>query len=180
MSQSEPVKIKWWNKKRLLSSAAVGAIFGIVFFLIAKNSEPREGVKLEKLPPLHGIYKCCDAGGRYSQSWVGHVAVNCIGISYYQVGTGRNDCGLKEQLNGKPVEAIQTLIPTYHGKSPIVTEISSGGTIYRSRNDDEIREQWIRESKSDSIAMSFIVFAIFNLIQLIIASKKANRQKEKS
>lgn len=141
--------------------------------MIAKNSEPQEGVKLEKLPPPHGIYKCCDAGGRYSQSWVGHIAVNCIGISYYQVGTGRNDCGLKEQLNGKPIEAIQTLIPTYHGKSPIVTEIISGGTIYRSRNDDEIREQWIRETKSDSVVMGFVIFLIFNFILQVIALKRA-------
>ncbi|WP_395350990.1 hypothetical protein [Variovorax sp. UC122_21] len=177
MSQAEPVKIKWWNKKMLLSSAAVGVVFGIIFFSIAKNSEPQEGVKLEKLPPLHGIYKCCDAGGRYSQSWVGSTAVNCIGLSYYQVGTGRNDCGLKEQLNGRPVEAIQTLIPTYHGKSPIVTEIISGSTTYYSRNDDEIREQWARESKSNSIVLGFISFLIFHFIQLIIASKKANREK---
>ena len=64
-------EIKWWDKRLLARSTLFGlALFGL-FWALAERAKPPEGFVFERLEPISGVYKCCEAGGRYSKSWVG-------------------------------------------------------------------------------------------------------------
>ncbi|MGI4777800.1 MAG: hypothetical protein ACRYGA_06715 [Janthinobacterium lividum] len=160
-------EIKWWDRKLLFRSLLVGLVFFGIFWGLAKRAEPPEGYVFERLPPVSGIYRCCDAGGRYSQSWVGGESINCKGLSYYHIGTGRNDCGLKEQLNGLFVNVEQIFVPAYDQPLRLVSKISLNGRVYYARNDQLIRERWIAGSKDDAFLLGFIIFVVFHTSQLI-------------
>lgn len=166
-----PEGVSWKDKKLLLRSAMVGLFFFGLLWWWAERAAPPEGHVFERLPPLSGIYKCCEAGGRYSRSWVGNQVVECRLFSFYQMSTPRNDCGLKEQLNRREVAVTQALIPTYWGPYPVVVKITSGGQTFYEKNDQRIRELWISGSRWDA-TFGFTLAMIFHFIQLIYLDRK--------
>lgn len=169
---ASPQEIKWWDQKLLFRSLLVGLVFFGIFWGLAKRAEPSEGHVFERLPTVSGTYRCCDAGGRYSQSWVGDESINCKGFSYYHIGTGRNDCGLKEQLNGLIVNVEQIFVPAYDQPLRLVSKISLDGRVYYARNNQLIRERWIAGSKKDAALLGYIFFIVFHASQLIYFSRK--------
>ena len=164
-------EIKWYDRKLLLRSFVVGLMFFGLFWGLAKRAEPPEGYVFERLPAISGIYNCCYAGGRYSQSWVGAEGVNCLGFSYFHIGTGRNDCGLKEQLNGRHVTVERVLVPAYDGPLSIVSKIVSGETTYYEKSNQRMRELWIIGSRFDA-AFGFNLAIIFHCFQLVYINRK--------
>jgi hypothetical protein len=84
--EAPKTRVRWWDWKLLTRSALMGLAFYGAFWALTKKVEPPEGYVFERLPTINGIYKCCAAGGRYSQSWVGSSPVNCLGFSYYHIG----------------------------------------------------------------------------------------------
>lgn len=171
------LEIKWWDRKLVTRSLLTGAIFFIVFWGLAKRMEPPKGYVFERLPVISGIYKCCDAGGRYSKSWIGSVQVNCIGFSYYQLGTGRNDCGLKNELNGLIVDAVQVIVPTIWGASPLISKISSGSIVHYEISDQRMRDLWISGSHSNGLLIAFIFVAVLHGMQMIFIDRKIQNFK---
>jgi len=76
-------EVKWYDKRLLMCSTVFGLICFAIFLYLAKRAEPPEGFVFPRAPTISGIYKCCEAGGRYSQSWVGDQGVNCRGFSFF-------------------------------------------------------------------------------------------------
>lgn len=177
-NEVHPKEIKWYDKKLLIRSTLVGLIFFAILWGLAKRAEPPEGFVFERLPAISGVYRCCEAGGRYSKSWVGSTIVFCLGSSYYHIGTGRNDCGLKEQLDGVQVTVEQVLVPAYDGPSPIVAKIDAGGRTYYDKTDQRIREIWIHGSFFDA-TFGFTLAMIFHFFQLIYFNRKSNKYQGK-
>jgi hypothetical protein len=175
--ETSPSEVKWWNKKLLARSALVGLAFYGLFWALAERAKPPEGHVFERLPTISGIYKCCDAGGRYSQSWVGGIGVDCLGFSYYHIGTGRNDCGLKEKLNGLVVEADRVLVPAYDGPLPLISKITSGGYTYYEQSDQRIRELWISGSNGGASTLGWLIFLIVHFIQLVYFDRKFKKSQ---
>ncbi|MGI4777799.1 MAG: hypothetical protein ACRYGA_06710 [Janthinobacterium lividum] len=175
-------KIKWHDRKLLFRSFAIGLIFFALFWGIAKHAEPPTGYTFERLPPINGTYKCCEAGGRYSKSWVSNIGIDCGPISYFEfLGTNRNDCGLKEQLNGNSVTVIRAITPSFGDRSPLVVNISSAGKNYYAISDEHLRKLWIQGSFSGAFGCSFIVSIIFYFIQFLIFERKSKQpNKEKT
>lgn len=171
------IEIKWYDKKLLIRSALLGLMLFTVFWGIAKREEPPEGHVFERLPAISGVYRCCEAGGRYSKSWVGRRGVNCQGFSYYHLGTGRNDCGFKEQLDGVQVVVEQVLIPAYDGPLPLVSKIGAGGNTYYEISDGRIRELWINGSQKNAFTLAFILGAVFHGAQLILIGRQIRKFK---
>jgi hypothetical protein len=177
MSDEAPkTEVKWWNKKLLIRSALVGLMSFGLFWGLAERVKPPEGYVFERLPAISGTYKCCESGGRYSKSWVGGIGINCSPIDYYEfLGTNRNDCGLKEQLNGRPVEVIRAVTPSLGDRSPLVVQISSNGQAFYQLNDKRLRELWISGSRISAFTLGFILAAIFHSAQLIYLDRKLNK-----
>ena len=175
--ETSPSEVKWWNKKLLARSALVGLAFYGLFWALAERAKPPEGYVFERLPAISGVYKCCDAGGRYSRSWVGDQVVECLGFSYYQLGTPRNDCGLKEKIDRRHVEVIQALIPTYRGAYPLVVQITSGGYTYYEQSDKRIRELWISGSNGGASTLGWLILLIVHFIQLVYFDRKFKKSQ---
>ena len=170
-------EIKWHNKTLLIRSTLIGLMLFAIFWGLAKRAEPPEGYVFERLPSISGIYRCCEAGGRYSQSWVGPQGVNCRGFSYYHLGTGRNDCGFKEQLDGVLVTVEQVLVPAYDGPLPLVSRIDVRGETYYEVGDKRIREIWIEGSQTNAFTLAFIFAVIFHGAQLIFIDHQTRKSK---
>ncbi len=164
-------EIKWYDRKLLTRSALVGFVFFAIFWGLAKRTAPPENFVIERLPAISGIYRCCDAGGRYSKSWVGSEIVFCLGISYYQLSTGRDDCGLRQELNNNFVDVDQLLVPTIWGASPMVSGISSKGFKYYELGDELMRKRWIVGSRTNAVTLAFILSVIFHGAQLILIDR---------
>jgi hypothetical protein len=177
--RTSPSEVKWWNKKLLARSALVGLAFYGLFWALAERAKPPEGHMFERLPTISGIYKCCDAGGRYSKSWVGGTGINCSPVGFYEfLGTNRNDCGLKERLNGRPVDVVRAMTPSFGNRDPLVVQISSDGATYYGLSDARLRELWISSSRSAALTLGFVLFVIFHTTQLIYLDRKINKSKE--
>ena len=154
--------VKWYDKRMMIPSLIIAPLLFVLFYTLAMRHKPPEGFVFERAPVLTGIYKCCEAGGRYSASWVGNEQVNCRGFGYYEfLGTNRNDCGLKAELNGRTVEVVLAYIPSSGDRSPLGVRITSQGQIYLDVSDQEIRERWISESTSGTISLAMSVASIF-------------------
>ena len=177
MNQELPIKEVKWNDKRLLIRSVV---FGLVFFgllwALAMRVRPQEGFVFERVPAITGIYKCCEAGGRYSKSWVGGVGISCGPSGYfYFIGTNRNDCGLKEQLSGQPVEVFQALVPPLGARSPLVVKITSKGNTFYELGDVRLRELWISSSNIGAFTLAFILAVILHTAQLIYLNRNIKK-----
>ena len=171
-------EVKWWDKTVLIRSVLVGLAFFCLFWMLAERVKPPEGYAFEKLPAISGTYKCCEAGGRYSKSWVGGTGINCSPIGYYEfLGTNRNDCGLKEQLNGRSVEVIRAVTPSFGDRFPLVVQITSSGQAFYQLNDQRLRELWILESRISAFTLGFILAVIFHGAQLIYLDRKSNKHQ---
>lgn len=181
MSDELPkTEVKWWDKKVLIRSALVGLAFYGLFWALTERAKPPAGYVFERLPPINGVYKCCEAGGRYSRSWVGGTVVSCTDLNYFPfLGTNRNDCGLKEQLNGRTVEVVEVHVPTITVSDPTLVKITSGGVTYQELDDRQIRERWIRESRGSAFSLAFILAAIFHGAQLIYLDRKLKKTRSK-
>lgn len=154
--------IKWYDKRLIVPSLLIWLVLSGVFYALAMRYKPPEGFVFERAPVLSGIYKCCEAGGRYSASWVGNELVDCRTVGYYQfLGTNRNDCGLKAELNGRTVEVVLAYIPSSGDRSPLGVRITSQGQIYLDVSDREIRDRWISASTSGAISLAMSVASIF-------------------
>jgi hypothetical protein len=157
--------IKWYDKRLMIPSLVIWLVLSVLFYTLAMRHKPPEGFVFERAPVLTGIYKCCEAGGRYSASWVGNELVDCRTVGYYQfLGTNRNDCGLKEQLNGRSVEVVLAYIPSSGDRSPLGVRITAQGQTYLDVSDQEIRERWISESTSGAALLAFLLTLIAHLI----------------
>ena len=173
-------EIKWHNRKLLLRSFVCGVIFLVLFCGLAKRAEPPEGYLFERLPAINGVYKCCEAGGRYSRSWIGHKTVVCAGFTYYPfLGTNRNDCGFKAQLDGQPVEAVETYVPSLTVSDSVVIKLKTPDITYIDLSDAKIRERWISGSMNASITLASIFAVIFHGVQLIRSRQKIKNLLDK-
>lgn len=177
MNSEEPIKeVKWYDKRLLIRSVVMGLVFFSLLYTWAMRSKPPEGFVFERVPAISGIYKCCEAGGRYSKSWVGGIGVNCSPFSYFEfLGTNRNDCGLKEQLNGQPVEVVGAIIPSSGSRGPIVVRITSRGKTFYDINDQRIKELWIFGTTSSSVTIAFILIVILHGAQLIYLNRNLKK-----
>ena len=155
--------IKWYDKRLLIPSLLIWLVLSGVFYALAMRHKPPEGHVFPREPVISGKYKCCEAGGRYSASWVGATQVNCRGYAYHDIGTGRNDCDLT-QLNGHFVEATRIYMPTAWESGPITVRITAYGQTYLDVSDEQIRERWIRESTSAAVLLAFILALIAHLV----------------
>ena len=173
-------RVKWWHKRPLIHSVIAGVVFYGWFWMLAERKTPPEGFVFERLPTISSIYRCCDGGGRYSKSSVGAQVVGCGGNSYYHIGTGRNDCGLREQLNGRIVEATQIWQPAYDGPLPLVVKITSGGQTFYELSDQRIRELWISGSNGGSSTLGWFAVLILNVIQLAYLNRQSKKEKEEN
>jgi len=154
--------IKWYDKRLMIPSLIIWLVLSGVFYGQAMRHKPPEGYVFPREPMLSGTYKCCEAGGRYSASWVGNVQVSCRGFGYYQfLGTNRNDCGFKEQLNAHPVEVTRAYLPSSGDRSPLGVRITSQGQTYYDVSDQQIRERWIDESTSGAVSLAMSIASIF-------------------
>lgn len=163
--------IKWYDRRLMIPSVIIWLVLSGVLYTLAMRHKPPEGFIFERAPMLSGIYKCCEAGGRYSASWVGGASVNCTGFGYYEfLGTNRNDCSLKEQLNGRHVEVTRVYLPSSGARSPLGVKITSHGQTYYDVSDQRIRERWIDESTSGAVLLAFILTLITHLILQIYFS----------
>ena len=172
--------IKWYDKRLMIPSLIIWLVLSGLFYTLAMRHKPPEGFVFERAPVLSGIYKCCEAGGRYSASWVGNELVDCRTVGYYEfLGTNRNDCGFKEQLNGRTVEVVLAYIPSFGDRSPLGVRITSQGQTYLDVSDQEIRDRWISASRSGAISLAmsvtsiiyFWLFVYFNYFQKPILRK---------
>lgn len=152
--------IKWYDKRLMIPSFITLLIFSVIFYNLAMRHKPPEGHVFPRAPVIRGEYKCCEAGGRYSASWVGNIPVNCMGFGYHSIGTNRNDCGFKEQLNGHTVGVVRAYIPSAWENSPIVVKITAYGQTYYEVTDQQIRERWISGSTYGAVLLAFILTLI--------------------
>ena len=161
-------QMQWWDRKIFLRSvAAFAAVLAGLLAWIEHVKLP-EGYEFEKLPPLTGIYNCCEAGGRYSASWVGGTQIVCSPISYFIfIGTPRNDCGLKSQINGVSVEVTRAVVPSLTERSPLVTLITSGTHIYYEMDDRELRRLWINGSRRASFSIALCLLGRIMFCKII-------------
>lgn len=167
-------EISWWDRKYLTRSLAFGLLAFIFFWVLVERAKPPLNFKFERVPVISGIYSCCSSGGRSSKSMVGNISVNCATISFYEfLGTGRNDCGLKDSLNGQVVEAVGAITPSFGSRDPLTVQISSQGRIYYEINDERLRQLWISSSISGAFTLGFLSFIIFHAIQLIVLGQKS-------
>ena len=166
--EPEPKKdgndVKWYDRRLMIPSLIIAPLLFVLFYTLAMRHKPPEGFVFEREPVLSGTYKCCEAGGRYSASWVGNVQVNCRGFGYFAFGTNRNDCGFKEQLNGHPVEVTRVYLPSSGARLPLGIRITSKGQTYYDVSDQRIRERWISESVSDAALLGFLLTLIVHLV----------------
>lgn len=166
----------------MIPSLIIALLLFVLFYTLAMRHKPPEGFVFERAPVLSGNYKCCEAGGRYSRSWVGGTSVNCRGFGFYEfLGTNRNDCGLKEQLDGHLVEVTRVYLPSSGSRSPLGVRITSQGRTYYDVNDQKIRDLWISESTSGAGLLAFILTLIvhFILSVYLIYFHKATPRKGK-
>jgi hypothetical protein len=155
--------IKWYDKRLMVPSLIIWLVLSGLFYALAMRHKPPEGFVFEREPVLSGTYKCCEAGGRSSQSWVGGRQISCKPFGYHSIGRNLNDCGFKEQLNGHPVEVTRAFIPSARERDPIVVRITSQGQTYYDVSDQRIRERWISESTSGAVLLAFIFSLLFHL-----------------
>lgn len=181
MNSEEPIKeVKWYDKRLLIRSVVMGLVFFSLLYTWAMRSKPPEGFVFERVPAMTGIYKCCEAGGRSSQSWVGGAQISCKSFSYYgALGAVRNDCGLKEKLNGQPVEVVGAIIPSSGSRDPIVVRITSRGKTFYDINDQRIRELWIYATTSSAQTLAFILVVILHGAQLIYLNRNLKKSAGK-
>lgn len=173
--------IKWYDKRLLIPSLLIWLVLWGVFYALAMRHKPPEGHVFPREPVITGKYKCCEAGGRSSQSWVGNQQISCKPFGYNVIGRNLNDCGLKELLNGHLVEVTRAYLPSSRERDPIVVRITAYGQTYYEVSDQRIRELWISESSvaAPSLAMSlatilyFIFFVYLNYFHKPIPRKGA-------
>jgi hypothetical protein len=155
-------QMQWWDRKVFMRSAAafVAVLVGLLAWI--EHVKMPEGYEFEKLPLLTGIYKCCEAGGRYSASWVGGTQVVCGSITYFGfIGRPNHDCGRKEQLNRQQVEVEQVLFPTLaNGFQPEVSRITSNSNAYYEVSSSELRRRWLNNSRREAFSIAVILFII--------------------
>ncbi len=160
--------IKWYDKRSMIPSFIIFLFLSALFYSLAMRHKPPEGFVFQRAPVISGEYKCCEAGGRYSASWVGKIQVSCRGFGFYEfLGTNRNDCGLKEQLNGRPVDVTRSNIPSFGDRSPIVVKINAYGQTYLDVSDQQIRERWIHESTTGAVSLAMSVTTILYFILFV-------------
>jgi hypothetical protein len=169
-------EVKWWDKRLLVRSVVMGLVFFGLLYTWAMRHKPPEGFEFERVPAISGIYKCCEAGGRSSQSWVGGNQISCRSFSYFgSIGAVRNDCGLKDQLNDQTVEVVRAVVPFYGPRDPLVVRISANGKNFYDINDERIRELWISATTVSAATIAFILVAILHGGQLIYLNRKTKK-----
>lgn len=176
MSEESRKEVKWNDKPLLLRTALVGLVFLSLFLTLGERARPPEGYVFKRLPIVQGVYQCCGAGGRYSQSWVGGVNAACNHMAYFPFfGMRWSDCGHKDQLNGKVVEIQRVITPTLIAKnaSPVVIKLSSGGNTYLEYSDQKIRELWTVQMRDGAFGLAFVIALIFQFIQLVYLDRKS-------
>lgn len=150
---------------------AVACYFGLV--ALGERDLPPVGHVFERLPPLKGIYRCC---GNWA-SWAGGEYFSCSLPNYFPFASSRgSSCGLRE-LEDKVVEVGRVNLPGFNGPNSAVFSIASGGKVYYSRSDEELRRLWHSGVQSGA---SFWAFQALLLTQgilylLNIRSLKARR-----
>lgn len=159
--------VKWYDKRLMIPSLIIFLILSALFYSLAMRHKPPEGFVFPREPVISGQYKCCEAGGRSSQSWVGGRQISCKPFGYHSIGRNLNDCGLKEQLNGHPVEVTRAFIPSSSERDPIVVRITAYGQTYYDVSDQRIRERWISESTSGAISLAMSVASIFYFVSFV-------------
>ncbi len=168
---------KMFDAKLLVRSAVFGLAVAGASWVAASRDQPPEGHTFERVPVVTGVYRCCENGGRFSRSSVGNVVVTCLGVSYYFIGTGRNDCGLKQQLNGQNVEIEQILVPSSAGLLSVVSKISSKGIVHYEQSDQRVRERWISGTSRDVQSLGFIAFLAMYFAQFVYLNRKQKSSK---
>lgn len=161
MSKSNDVK--WYDKRLMIPSLLIMTLLSVIFYTLAMRHKPPEGFVFEREPVITGEYRCCYPSGRHSASWVGNVQLSCRNFDYYAfLGASRDDCGLKEQLNGQTVEVVQAYIPSSGDRSPLSVRITAHGQTYYEVSDQEIRERWIFASSTGAVLLALLLTVIFH------------------
>ena len=109
---------------------------------------------------------------------MGGQVVDCGVNCYHHISTGRNDCGLKEKLDGHFVQVFRVLQPAYDGPLPVVIKITSENQIFDELSDQRIRELWISGSNGGSSTLGWFAVLIFNVIQLAYLNRQPKKPKE--
>lgn len=173
--------MRWWNKAVFVRAAVFFSVLYVVLLFAVERAKPPESYVFEKLPPIKGIYKCCEAGGRYSSSWIGNIGISCGPISYFGfLGTNRNDCGLREKINGLSVLVEQIVIPKVGEGTPIVREIRSETQVYYYLSDESVKRLWVENSRSGAFSIAIIAFIWLYALQMILIDIKKKGEGEQS
>jgi hypothetical protein len=166
--ESNPKKadkdIKWYDKRLMIPSLIIWLVLSVLFYALAMRHKPPEGYVYPREQVLSGKYKCCEAGGRSSQSWIGVRQISCKPFGYHSIGRNLNDCGFKEQLNGHPVEVTRAFVPSSGERDPIVVRIVAYGQTFYDVSDQEIRNRWISESTSGAGLLAFLLTLLVHLV----------------
>ncbi|MCW5655728.1 hypothetical protein [Hydrogenophaga sp.] len=166
-------KIQWWDRNSFFRSIATFVVVLIGLLGWVEHIKPPEEKPFERLPMISGIYKCCEAGGRYSASWVGSSQIVCGPTSYWGViGTPRNDCGLKAALDDERVEVERVFTPLAFGPNILVKRIRSNSNTFYEISDHELHRRWINESRREAFSISTIIFIAIYFFNRIISKNK--------
>lgn len=160
-----------WNGRAFVWAISVGVVFYValrVWLSLYVFANP----KLEYLPSLEGTYKCCYASGRYSASYVSRVPVNCYPFTYFLLGTGRNDCGYKEELDGKYAKVERLLLPSFFGSNPIVFKLSDESKVYFNYTEETMLEMWRNGTIRSASTIAILPFGVVYMLMLYRAEKK--------
>lgn len=172
--------VKWYDKRLLIPSIVIAPLLFVLFYALAMRHKPPEGFVFEREPVLSGIYKCCEAGGRSSQSWIDRESIRCRGYGYYNYfGRNLNDCGFKSELSGLQVEVRRAYIPSAHESTPIVVQITSQGHTYYNVDDERIRDRWLSETNGDAQVLALWGALIFHFMLFVYLNyfHKSNSRK---
>lgn len=160
----------------LIVLVGVGGFWWAVYSYLWVQAEPFTpplGTVFPREPVLVGTYQFINGpGGRNLITKVDDKEIFCSSFSYYSA-TWFNpgayfDCGLKRELNGKPVEVHRVRIPTKNDKShALAIKIVSDGRVYLDLSDAQIREKWIEETKEAGLLSKGLIVLIVFLGSLI-------------
>lgn len=168
--------VKWRDKRLVIRSLLIGLALFVLFWGLAERVKPTDGNTFEKLPSMTGIYYWNDAGRRHTKSWIDGININCRPMGYYALhlfpGSGRKDCGLKDELHGHEVTAVILSTPSLFGKSPVVVKLISEGQVIYNLSDKRVREIWISESLGGVFRVSLLMTFLIYVLQFIYLDRR--------
>ncbi|MDE2417213.1 MAG: hypothetical protein KGN32_05340 [Burkholderiales bacterium] len=165
-------------KKVFIFTILPSSIVLFILLAVVQYVAPDRESEIQRMPPRTGIYRCCEATGRYSRSWVNDVVAECNRFTYFAfLGTNRNDCGFKEKIDGKSVEIEEVLLPAFPKPSPVVVSMKSKEETYIQFSNERILDLWSTQSRWGAIFTAFIFGAVMFSIQKVLQLKKLKQHQ---